>query len=88
MIMVAANTVVQIVFLAVPLKINGSALWMSWINAFSLLAAALLILIIRVKYFRALSALDYELHGGEHKTASPMVVSKRVASAFDSCGLL
>jgi len=91
--MVSANTLVQIAFLAIPLKINGSALWMSWMNAISLFVAAFLILIIRVNYNRALSSKTFEQSGSsEHKiasnTAAMVTPTKAEASAFDRCGLL
>jgi hypothetical protein len=46
------NTILQIIFLALPTKINGSSIWMNWTSLFSIIISVLMIIIYKVDYTR------------------------------------
>ena len=51
-ILIFVNTVVQILFLAVPTDIGGSTLWMNWLNLGIFLFCTLLVFGLKVEYNR------------------------------------
>ena len=46
------NTVLQIIFLALPTKINGSSIWMNWTSVFSVVICLFMLVIYKVDYSR------------------------------------
>lgn len=61
-VLILVNTVVQILFLAVPTKIDGSPQWMNWLTLGLFTATTSLVLTMRVEYRR--SEVDCSKGGG------------------------
>lgn len=52
------NTILQIIFLALPTKINGSSIWMNWTSLFSVIISVLMIILYKVDYARLKLDID------------------------------
>ena len=52
MLFTMINTLIQILFLVIPTEINGSTLWMAWLNCCSMVAGCLVLYFCKVQYKR------------------------------------
>ena len=83
--LIMVNSVVQIIFLAVPTKIGGSSQWMNWLTFATFAIGTVPLVMIRVEYAR--TELDCAAADAEEgkSDADKKVVT---ASRFDGWGCL
>jgi len=83
-VLIFVNTVVQIVFLALPTKIAGSALWMNWLTVGTFVLCALPVVLLRMDYARS----DFDAASPQHEDGKLQRLGTSVASRFDDLGCL
>jgi len=71
-VLVMINSAVQVVFLAIPTKIAGSAQWMNWLMLLALLVTVVPLSLTRVRYRR----LEVDLRGSSAAGASASTAGK------------
>ena len=64
-LLIFINTVVQIVFLAVPTEINGSSMWMNWLVVASFIICTVPVLFLKVPYVRSNCEAAQQEDGGQ-----------------------
>ena len=87
--LIMVNSVVQIIFLAVPTKINGSSQWMNWLTFATFAIGTVPLVMIRVEYARTeLDCAAAECSGEGGKSDADKAEKAVTASRFDAWGCI